>query len=194
MLTNHYYTLRKLQYAGIQSSNEDLRPEDFNVQIVGSGWRGSSQSIEYRIEPLEPEYASLLEYMKSAVCHEQYNYGYSVFGTTRDRCGVYFGSGSTPATQDDYRLESPIESGLTFTNGTIRKNTQADGSTIYRNSYIVVNSSDADIVIAEIGILGVVHTDYYFPVLFERTVLASPVTISPGESKLVTYTVTMPNL
>ena len=101
--------------------------------------------------------------------------------------GVYFGAGSTPAQKTDYDLENMITSGLTITNGSFVSTNSGNGVYWYECSYIVRNSSENEITISEIGYYSAADN---YAVLMERTVLASPLTIQPGESKLITYKIT----
>lgn len=56
--------------------------------------------------------------------------------------------------------------------------------------YTVRSTSEEEINIYEIGCFALVKSGSYYPVLIERTVLSDPITIAPGEVKLVTYKVT----
>lgn len=105
--------------------------------------------------------------------------------------GVYFGTGSTPATWNDYTLESPITSGLTTSSG--GRLTERSGDTYsYLVTYTLYNNTDADINIYEVGLFSPVsyRDDQHYLALMERTVLTEPITIPAGESKLVTYKIT----
>ena len=113
--------------------------------------------------------------------------------------GVYFGTGSTQATRDDYKLENPITSGLTIINPGIKSVNgftkfpieKQDGRYTYAIPFAVENTTESEIVIREIGLFGEVGTETVaYHVLFERTVLSEPITIAPGEIKLVTYKLT----
>lgn len=113
--------------------------------------------------------------------------------------GIYFGSGSTPATKSDYSLESPITSGLTITASALQNTTDGNGKYIYSTDFIVKNTTESEINIYEMGavsqlpskaITNVSSAALCYPILFERTVLTEPITIAPGESKLVTYKLT----
>lgn len=107
--------------------------------------------------------------------------------------GVYFGSGSTPATKSDHKLESPITSGLSITNPGGASVDENNGRYTYILPFVVKNTSENEINIWEIGVFGEAtyyksSGSYYIQnVLFERTVLTEPITIAPGEAKLVTY-------
>lgn len=112
-------------------------------------------------------------------------------------CGIYFGTGTTAATKDDYTLEAPITSGLSFSGATKTIGQISDGVYAAIGTFDVANTSGEDITISEIGVVTYVNsvnnvTTVYtgYPVLMERTVLEHPITIPVGESRLVTYTIT----
>lgn len=100
--------------------------------------------------------------------------------------GIYFGTGSTPPTRDDFRLESPITSGLSITNlsTTVQYAEEGEGKYSASAGYVIQNTTDADINIYEFGAFAK-FADARF--LMERTVLTEPITIPSGEKKLVTY-------
>ena len=113
--------------------------------------------------------------------------------------GVYFGTGSTPATVNDYRLESPITSGLSITNPKDLAIKNEGNTYTLSSSMIVTNTTDSDINIYEMGVFTPVMQAYdkapttsqsIHYVLMERTVLSEPITVPAGESKLVTYKIT----
>ena len=106
--------------------------------------------------------------------------------------GIYFGSGSTPATKADYKLEKPITSGL-------RVSGIDDDYLILQNNgkyeamvtFLLKNTSDAEINVYEIGAVTPVgnSSSSFYPVLMERTVLAEPVTIPAGGTRALEYRV-----
>lgn len=120
--------------------------------------------------------------------------------TNKHYQGVYFGSGSTPATKADYQLENPITSGLSITNPSdLVWQNDSDGKYAAIADFLVRNTTEAEVNIYEIGVFVPVTTssgsaaNLQIPVnyvLMERTVLSEPVTIAPGEAKLVTYKIT----
>lgn len=114
--------------------------------------------------------------------------------------GLYFGSGSTPASKKDYKLENMITSGLTITNPSSLAWSE-DGKGKYEAfaDFIVRNITKNEITISEIGVFSPIgstaNTTFsnnvnVHQILMERTVLDEPITIAPGESKLVTYKLT----
>lgn len=108
--------------------------------------------------------------------------------------GVAVGSGTTPPTENDYTLENQI-TGLT---GTI---TQSTGTDVARGAYTdtllitVTNATGQSVVIREVGtfIRYSNHTTYgsasssISTFMIDRTVLAEPVTIPDGESRVIEY-------
>lgn len=111
-------------------------------------------------------------------------------------CGIYFGSGTTPAQKSDYTLEAPIESGLSFPQFPAGQVISDDGGGKWSvtTSFIVSNTTEETISISEIGVFSIFGqynaSSTKPPVLFERTVLASPVTIAPGGARVINYKVT----
>lgn len=110
--------------------------------------------------------------------------------------GVYFGSGTTPPTRDDYKLESAITSGLKVSNGGVVYRNKGNGTYEISSSFIVQNSAaegGESITIAEMGYFGKCGyaSSKSIAVLFERQVLAVPIVLAPGERKLITYKITI---
>lgn len=106
------------------------------------------------------------------------------------QAGVILGSGSTPATFDDYKLESQITTGLS---GTTVNSADEDYNRV--STITLTNTSGGSITIGEIGIRAFIYTgensSSMSVALIERTVLDTPVTIEPGGVGQVTYTISM---
>lgn len=105
--------------------------------------------------------------------------------------GVRIGSGATPATADDYTLENLILSGISIVNPSgVSVSAEKDGVSATA-TYAVANTGNTAIEINEIGLYGEVFTNNSSThlALLDRTVLESPITINPGESKTLTYTI-----
>lgn len=188
MFTNNYIKFQKDRFE--QSHNCDAVTRLVNAD-------GSTQNAYVRYFVC----TDIGGWMKTARCKK-------IFGTVSSSTlndntypGVYFGTGSTPATKSDYKLESPITSGLTITNPSALAWTE-DGNGKYTASadFVVRNETESEINIYEIGLFTPFSYNYNYttinssmPVdyaLMERTVLTEPITIAPGESKLVTYKIT----
>lgn len=113
-------------------------------------------------------------------------------GSNEDKVfpGVYFGSGSTPATRADYKLAAPITSGLVITDpSAVITETQKDHKRILHSTFLVKNTSGSEKIIWEVGVFTPVcqtgSTCYL--VLMDRVVLDKPITIPAGETRAVTY-------
>lgn len=106
--------------------------------------------------------------------------------------GVYFGSGSTPANKADITLESPITSGLEVSGKSTGCLNIAEGQYMVLGQYVLKNTTEAEINIYETGVFLPIQTatTSWCLVMVDRTVLTEPITIAPGESKLVTYKLT----
>lgn len=106
--------------------------------------------------------------------------------------GIYFGRGTTPPTENNYRMEDVITTGLSFTTQGVKTTKPNAGVYVVENTFIVRNTASEEITISEIGCIGLAGKSsskkYYC--LYERQVLDTPVTIAPGESKLITYRIT----
>lgn len=124
------------------------------------------------------------------------NMGYPVIDdpTTSTATGVYFGSGTTPPTKDDYTLEVPITAGLIATGLQQRALLAYDGNgkATAEGSYILKNTSEETITVNEIGYFANGHSNgtSSYLILHERSVLDTPCVLEPGEAKMVTYRIT----
>ena len=106
-------------------------------------------------------------------------------GLTNNTVYMTVGTGTTEATQSDYNLEIPNEN---ITISAAAQGTKGDYTgKVY--TFTLYNPTSDDITITEIGLIGILTkwsntTDH---ILFDRTVLDTPITIPAGESKPITY-------
>lgn len=117
--------------------------------------------------------------------------GYVSF--TASGAGISFGTGTTPATEDDYNLESTITQSFTnFVNA--GGGMDDDGNPYLKYDIIVTNNGTESITITEIGYKqtlrgrpqrNVAEDETVY--LFDRTVLSTPITIDVGEYKTIRY-------
>lgn len=126
-----------------------------------------------------------------------YSVGFStnlslVLGYTSD--GIVLGTGTTAPTEDDYRLENIITSGLT---ASVTTNSGVEDGSPYGDINLALqNTSNAAITITEIGIIRSLYDATSFGgtsgnthrYLIDRTVLAERVTIAAGATAIITYT------
>ena len=101
---------------------------------------------------------------------------------------VRIGTDDTPVTKEDYALGADLGASLrTGTTWLVRVGNQVKNvCTTY------LNSTDADIVVKEVGLsIGVYNSSNDREVLYARKVLDTPVTMHPGEQYTFTYIIEM---
>lgn len=106
-----------------------------------------------------------------------------------DYAGPVIGTGTTAPTVDDYCLSGDVITTF-MASANITKEDTEDGS-IITAVYTITNTGDSAFTVGEIGLLSSAQSGYRdlkYKVLFERTVLDSPVTIEAGGVGVVTYT------
>ena len=94
--------------------------------------------------------------------------------------GIALGSGTTPPTVNDYKLQSFISEGLTYSN--LNKEFVDNA---FQIQMTVTNNSDTSIQISEIGLYGTDNSDGYPSFLFTRSVLSTPILLNTGDSQIV---------
>lgn len=102
--------------------------------------------------------------------------------------GVALGSGTTPPTIDDYKMENAITTNLNAGGVTrsFNANTSNSSLTVVQP---IVNTGTNTITISEIGLFGKKSpTSTYGCILLSRDVI-TPVTIAPNESKTFVVTI-----
>ena len=115
----------------------------------------------------------------------------SISSSVNSSAPVMFGSGTTPPTVNDYKIEKLISTGLTI-NNTESVRSVTDEGVIFTNIYTLTNTSSIDITISEVAWYAYSYysasasNNTHF--LLDRTLLDSPVTIPAGEMAQVTYT------
>lgn len=122
--------------------------------------------------------------------------------TSKDYCfGVCFGDGTSEPTPDDVCLSGTHHTGITSANciKDVTYSVDDNGDYILTANYTITNTTDADITIAEVGMAqsGTYFKggyNYYLPVLVERTLLETPITIPVDNVGKVTYTIRLSGL
>ena len=113
--------------------------------------------------------------------------GYTYGGD--DLAFVVLGTGNEPPALSDYKLSGDIVTGfgstVSFSGENAGDETYSQGTAVMT----ITNNNETDITIGEVGI--VYQTGSSYSVLFERTVLESPITIPAGGVGQVTYTIRM---
>lgn len=101
--------------------------------------------------------------------------------------GLYFGTGDTSPSVKDYTLSGEIITGLS--SDTVKTTISvSDGYTELQATVVVTNTKSSSVTIKEIGLFGLFSADNIVkPVLMDRIVLPTPITLVVGESKSITY-------
>ena len=116
-----------------------------------------------------------------------YHYMCMTFGFDTKR-GVIIGSGTTPPSNDDYKLESEYtDSEFSYGSNSISL-TEEDGYLVLRIARMFTNVSGSSKTISEVG-LGCCSraSDQYPMFLLARDVLSSPITVEDGEQVIIRY-------
>lgn len=115
--------------------------------------------------------------------------------------GIAVGSGDTPATEDDYTIESLI----TALTGSVASSIYYDATNFrYVSRYQITlnNATESDIVVKEVAKFvnaytsttrGATTTSNMKSIMIDRTVLDTPVTVAAGESALINYDFLLPS-
>lgn len=104
-------------------------------------------------------------------------------------CGVILGTGTSPATIDDYKLSGSIVSGFKYT--ATKTSERTDDTATITYTYSITNENSTAMTISEVGITAYASTTGGSTYgLIERTVLSEPVVIPPEGVGQVRYSVT----
>ena len=118
--------------------------------------------------------------------------------TSTSSNGVCIGSGNTPATENDYQLESMITQNVAITRGDNQVyRWDFENNKFYVGfDYTIANNGSESIEIKEVGKIASAYTSSTLngnatsnesKVLIDRTILTAPVIIPAGESGVVRY-------
>ena len=112
------------------------------------------------------------------------------YNSTTSSQNVEFGIGTTPATVNDYKLESEITTGISVAYPSSVTTEQTDSYILWTVTFGVTAS--VEVTISEIGLKSRANTSdggASNTVLVDRTILDEPITIPAGQSKQITYTI-----
>ncbi len=106
--------------------------------------------------------------------------------------GIIFGSGDTPVTYDDYKLESPITNNCSISSTSTGTPVYDANTKTWTNTiqFDLKNTGSTSVTINEVGLKN------YNNILLYREVLNNPITLDPGITMVYTHTFkfTMPNI
>lgn len=178
MFTQNYLNLRKMQFTAVNQKITDCTGNNQTAQATNKNdyWdMGRNLGFVATSTTMPTTYSN---------------------GVTDKWVGVRFGTGPTPPSKNDYTLAAPILSGLSVQKGTVFNMEEVDGRYVYMNTFVLTNTTDSEMAIWEAGVYAPVNigagtnVSQYWCTLIDRIVLAEPILLEPGESKLVTYKLT----
>ena len=112
-----------------------------------------------------------------------------------DTTPIEFGSGTTPASETDYALETPLSNITYISTETVGSE---NGKAKRELTLTLTNENDSKVTIAEIGLFGSAYTcssttattSSSSSILIDRTVLETPVEIAAGGNAVIKYAIT----
>lgn len=110
--------------------------------------------------------------------------------TTGEGTSMFLGTGNTPPTKDDYKLENALdfsEGGLTVLSETL--NYMADENTFYNYVLTVKNNSTEAITISESGMISRLSSFELTETFLWARDTFEPVTLQPGDTRAFTMTI-----
>lgn len=127
----------------------------------------------------------------SAACHDAFGHYYATMTSALDTSaarGVGFVYGGSEPTEDDYKSDGTLVSGLTVTSAEVGSDDDEGVSTSC--TYTIVNTNTSDVTIDEVCFIACVFyaSSKAYRVLADRTKLENPVTIPAGGVGQITYT------
>lgn len=144
---------------------------------------GSADEERYRvIQQTSGSYTRLngFSYPMSSITGDLYDETGSGNTSTLVYEGIILGTGTTPPTYSDYKMEN-YSTGLTYSNSTT--NWSAPNFILTESA---TNNTDANIIVSEVGVFGMRDDNAtYRKILLTRNVI-EPVTIKPNETKTFT--------
>lgn len=195
MLLNNFYALFQNVFNWDSNNNSSMTPLTTNLRSM-DGTQISTLSLEKQ----RTFYSGILSYGCYGFPFSTSSPWYwSTTGSSISGAVLYYGSGTTPVTKQDYCLEncmttSPGTGSCTLVSSGV--NSQGHIATTYKIQFI----ASSDITISEIG-LGIVcgyvygyetHQPNYWNkmLLLDRTLLDSPLKVSAGDAGIIQYTLT----
>lgn len=115
--------------------------------------------------------------------------------STNNNAGIYVGSGKTPATENDYSLTEKRTTGLTPSTPTLSYGVDNSGNPYTEFLFTLTNTTASAIEIAELGYAQTVtganseggNANNSTVILFDHTVLETPITIPANDSAAIKY-------
>ena len=193
MWLRNYYNMLTAFFLADDTLTSSTQPTDYDPPIMlhlRTGlWRAAnSHSLTYDLSS-----STYMSYIRNFVSGNFFGKEMANYGNNPNRgFAIQFGTGTTAATYDDYTIETPITSGLSIVTpyGTLTQATAYDNVTHHissKHSYTINNTSASPITITEFGIYVDAAEAVGESILIYRDVLATPITLNPSESAIVSF-------
>ena len=192
MWLRNYYNMLTALFLADDTLSSSTQPTDYTPPImvhrVNDTWvQANSRRVQYDLDS-----TSYISYIRQWVGGLYFGKEACTYGTYPQKgFSIQCGSGTTPATYDDYKLETPITSGLSVVSaqGTLAQATQYDNVTHHvssKRSFTINNTSANSITVSEIGIFVDAASSSGDGACIYRDVF-TPITLAPGESAIVSF-------
>lgn len=195
MWTRNYYNLLTAAILGDSPDTSTSQPTDYTPPIrvkYGTGTYSSVTPYEYLADQSSGEgvnFKTLFTIGKGRAVLVTSNSA----NIDANKFGLSVGTGSTPATYEDYRMESIISSGVSIVNtdGTLTTPSELLPGNKYhsKRSFTINNTSVSNITINEVGIWApnTMSSSSGPAILVYHEVLDTPVTLAPSESMIIAF-------
>lgn len=195
MITNFLLKYLQLQYKSGLSNSATVSAVNYLGQtvnaITGYNYYGDLYTFPFRLaQPVGNSEGSWCAFDMTKCSNGSHTYQYYQEGTASiNHFGVIFGDGDDTPTPDDYCLSGNMFT--TFTASTVWQTTIKDGHVVITAAYTLTNTGSSSFTVREVALTRATDrstssTNNQY-ILCTHDLLDDPVTIAPGETKVVTY-------
>jgi len=134
-----------------------------------------------------PEEVSIKDYLGNSYAYGANVYNMRVGQTTATNLGTLIGSGTTPVTLSDYKIETQLTTGITHNNPSFAVENPDSATCRLAIARGFINNSGAQVVVSEVALY--MHYVFGFRVCADRTLY--DVTFESGETLTLTYRISI---
>lgn len=162
MWTNNGRKFLNRQFIGTGGGSTNT----FNIDYIDSQGNSTTASYNYTVTNTQ------------APLQTSYNINTALANNNSSRFILFCGTGTTEPTVEDYTLANPITMDLVATPSLINNDNDLGGLL----TFVLQNNTGSEQTITEIGLASAFPVSPYMPVLFNRRLLDTPVTMQDGET------------